>query len=57
VRGPSVVGEIPGCRHTVEPRHPDVHHDDVRAEARGQFDRLKSVGGLTDHVDVRLGRQ
>jgi hypothetical protein len=36
-------------------RHADVHQDDVRALLGGPRDRLLTVDGLADDVDVRLG--
>ena len=41
---------------TAEPRHRDVHEDDVGAERAADVDRLEAVGRLADDLDV-LGRR
>src|SRR5262249_27333417 len=38
----------------VHARHPDVHQHDVRQYALREVDRLGSVAGFTDDVDVRV---
>ena len=44
-----------GGGDTVEPRHADVHEDDVRGQHPGPLDRLAAVGGLADDGEVVLG--
>src|SRR4051794_5106503 len=41
----------------VEPRHADVHENDVRSQAARLVDRLLPVAGLAHDVDVGLGAQ
>jgi hypothetical protein len=41
----------------VHARHPDVHEDDVGPQRPHLRQRDLAVGGLTDHLDVRLGLQ
>jgi hypothetical protein len=43
-----------GRRDPVEDRHADVHHDHVGLEPLGDIDPILAVGGLADHLDVRL---
>src|SRR5580704_17937973 len=47
-------GDLPGGLDTVHHRHPDVHHDDVRPEARSDLDGLAAVARLTDDLQVVL---
>ena len=46
-------GELAGRLDPVEPRHADVHQDDVGTQAAHQLDRLLAVGRLADHFDPR----
>jgi hypothetical protein len=46
--------DAPGGLEPVEPRHADVHEDDVGSPPGGQRDGLEAVGGLADHLEVRL---
>ena len=39
------------------PRHPHVHHDDVRSLTPGNLDGLGAVGGRADDLQVGLGVQ
>jgi hypothetical protein len=41
----------------VHARHPDVHEDDVGPQRPHLRQRDLAVGGLADHLDVRLGLQ
>ena len=48
-------GEASGRFDPVEDRHADVHQHDVGSEALDDLDRVETIGGLTDHLDVGLG--
>ena len=47
----------PGQPDAVQPRQPEVEHDDVGQQPPGQLDRLHAVAGLADHGQVVLGSQ
>ena len=49
------MGEEPGGREAVHARHPDVHQDEVGRAAAGKRDRLNTVRGLADDLDVGFG--
>ena len=48
-------GQAPDRRDAVEHRHAQVHEDDVGTVPADQGQRLPAVGGLGDHLQVRLG--
>jgi hypothetical protein len=49
------LAEQPGSRDPVDPRHPDIHQDDVGMRAPRLRDRRRPVVRLADHGDVRFG--
>ena len=44
-----------GGLQPVHDRHPHVHQHHVRVELAGGGHRLRAVGGVADHQQVRLG--
>jgi hypothetical protein len=42
---------------TVHPRHPQVHHDDVRSEVISECDRFRPVRAGPGHHEVGFVRQ
>jgi hypothetical protein len=40
-----------------DPGHADVHKDDIRLEFTGKVDRLLTVLGMADHLEIRFLRQ
>ena len=54
VRRDAVADDPAGRLDAVEDRHPDVHDDDIGAEAPCRLDALLAVGRLPDHLDVGL---
>jgi hypothetical protein len=51
---PSAAEEPTGRLDAVEPRHPDVHEDDVGIQSDRLVERLDAIGGRRLHV-VHLG--
>jgi hypothetical protein len=49
------VDDPPGRLDAIHLRHPDVHEYDVGASGVGLLDRVESVAGFADHLDVVLG--
>jgi hypothetical protein len=46
---------LPGCGEAVQPWHPDVHENDVRAQRGSSGHRLRAVARLTHDLDVAFG--
>ena len=45
----------PGGGDAVHDRHRQVHQDHVGGGRHGHLHRLLAIGGLADHLDVRVG--
>ena len=53
-----VPGPQPASRlDAAHPRHPHVHHDQVRQRVCGRLERCHAVRALTDHLEAVLGGQ
>ena len=48
------LGQGPDRRGAIDIRHPQVHQDDVRVQGFGHGDRLRSVGRLAEHLELRV---
>ncbi len=49
-------GQPAGGLHTVNAGHADVHQHHIGTQPVRQLDRRQTVGGLTDDLQVGLGR-
>jgi hypothetical protein len=52
-----VLADLERGLEAAQPRHRDVHQDDIRTQGAGELDGLLAVGRLADHGDVLRERQ
>ena len=49
--------DLPHRAHAIEPRHLDIHRDDIGPQFERPLDRFDAIGRRTDHDHAPLGRK